>query len=394
MTPGNLKMATSPVANPDASGVGSNDLRAEVARLFAEDCGAGGSPGLGERTLSPDVWKLLKDFLVQEVARLKNVRADSMARRIRELARVVGLSTTDISILELLLRYKTQPLVSSLVDDMLKTMPHRSYRLSLANRVLPDLLGLSYNTSSARLSPNKPLVRTGMVFVDDDGEVNAVDRLQRLAFVAADSTRNVGQLLFGAAPPGELYWSDFEHVAEGRDHVERLIRGALKANATGVNVLIYGPPGTGKTEFCRTLAARLGVTLHSVGESDDDGNEPNRAERLQELVLVQHVFGGSHDTLLLFDEMEDLLADSIHMNMPNRMPVDRTSARQPGIQGVHEQDAGTEHGTDAVDFEFRRLDLPDGTEAHDVRLGTAPTFPKGAGTHLGTATRTPRHRVG
>ncbi len=301
-------------------GAGSNGLREELARLFAWTSEGGRSRVDGEPLLSRNAWEHLKDIMAREVGGLKNARADSMARRIRELARVVGLSRTDTSILELLLRLETQPPVESLVRDLLTCVAGRGYRLTLGNRVLPDMLGLSYNTCSARLSPNSPLIRTGLAHVEDDGDINIVDRLKRLAFATADSPRDVGQLLFGTAPQGNLLWSDFEHVTEGRDHVERLIRGALKAGATGVNVLIYGPPGTGKTEFCRTLAARLGVTLHSVGEADDDGQEPNRYERLQELILVQHVFGGSDNTLLLFDEMEDLLADSVHMNLPYRMP--------------------------------------------------------------------------
>ena len=56
-----------------------------------------------------------------------------------------------------------------------------------------------------------------------------------------------------------------------------------------MNVLLYGPPGTGKTEFCKVLAERLGVTLYSVGEADDDGDEPSRSERLQELRLAQRL---------------------------------------------------------------------------------------------------------
>ena len=318
------------ISETDLSGVGSNDLSDEVAQLFARESRRPESPGGGEQILSRGAWQCLGDFLAQEVARLKNARADSMARRIRALARVVGMSKTDVSILEFLLRYETQPLVESLADDVLRCIPHCKFRLALGNRVLPDLLGLSYNTCSARLSPSGPLVGKGLVHVDEDGDIGIVDRLKRLAFATADATRDVGQLLFGAAPPGDLLWSDFDHVAEGRDHVERLIEGALKANATGVNVLLYGPPGTGKTQFCRTLAARLGVTLHSVGESDNEGREPDRNQRLQELILVQHVFGGSHNTLLLFDEMEDLLAGSIHMGMPHRIPW---TGRRGGSQG-------------------------------------------------------------
>ena len=58
------------------------------------------------------------------------------------------------------------------------------------------------------------------------------------------------------------------------------------------------------------LAERLGVTLYSVGEADDDGDEPSRRERLQELRLAQRLLARNRGSLLLFDEMEDLLSDS------------------------------------------------------------------------------------
>ena len=73
------------------------------------------------------------------------------------------------------------------------------------------------------------------------------------------------------------------------------------------NVLLHGPPGTGKTEFCKTLAERLGVTLYSVGETDEDGDEASRRQRLQELRLAQRLVSGNESAILLFDEMEDLL---------------------------------------------------------------------------------------
>ena len=87
------------------------------------------------------------------------------------------------------------------------------------------------------------------------------------------------------------------------------IKGALASGAPGVNILLHGPPGTGKTEFCKVLAGRLDVSLYSVGESDDKGEEPVRGERLQELRLAQRLLAGHGGSLLLFDEMEDLLVD-------------------------------------------------------------------------------------
>ena len=121
---------------------------------------------------------------------------------------------------------------------------------------------------------------------------------------------DVHRLLLDAAPPSSLEWFDFDHVAEGRDHIARLLEGALRMNAAGVNIILYGPPGTGKTALYRTLADQLDMTLYSVGESDESGDEPTRAERLQELRLAQRLLAGNRGSLLLFDEMEDLLAES------------------------------------------------------------------------------------
>ncbi len=272
-----------------------------------------------DNSLSREAWEWLKDALGRDVARARNARADSMAKRIRELARILRMSKADIAILELLVRYQTRPLVGSLANVVNRSIRKQRYRLVLGNRVLPDMLGLSCSAFANRLSPSGRLVRTGLVSIDEDGDIELIGRLNRLAFATADPANDVRQLLFGTAPAGDLLWSDFDHVAEGRNHVERLVNGALQAKAVGVNILIYGPPGTGKTQFCRTLAARLGVALHSVGEADDEGYEPNRNERLRELILLQHIFGGSHNTILLFDEMEDLLADSIHMSRPRQM---------------------------------------------------------------------------
>ena len=76
-----------------------------------------------------------------------------------------------------------------------------------------------------------------------------------------------------------------------------------------MNLLIYGPPGTGKTEFARTLAARVGATLYAIGEADSAGEEPTRSERLAALNRAQRMLGKRSDSLLLFDELEDLFAE-------------------------------------------------------------------------------------
>ena len=72
------------------------------------------------------------------------------------------------------------------------------------------------------------------------------------------------------------------------------------------------------------------MTLYTVGESDDDGGEPSRRERLQELRLAQRLLADSAHSILLFDEMEDLLAHEASFGMMAFVRPRRASFRAEG----------------------------------------------------------------
>ena len=237
-------------------------------------------------------------------------RRDRTGQRLLNLAQTTGLSRTDAAILELLVRYQTHSIFQSLVDDVLIS-PSRWHDVNIGGRALPLLLGHSAGAIVRRLHGDAPLIRAGLVSVDEDGDMKAIDRLNRLARAPAEAGSEVNRLLFDVAPRTDLQWSDYDHVAGDRDHVETLLKGALERGEPGVNILLHGPPGTGKTEFCKAVAERLGVTLYSVGETDEDGREPSRRERQQELRLAQRLLSQDSRSLLLFDEMDDLLGDGL-----------------------------------------------------------------------------------
>ena len=237
-------------------------------------------------------------------------RQDRTALRLRRLGKTAGLNRTDLDILELLLRYETHAVFESMIDDIFEAPGPSMNVLNLRGRALSLILGFTARTIQSRLEDGAPLVRSGLVSIDNDGDLAIPPRLRRLATAPDDGSIDVTRLLLDVAPPADLEWSDFNHIANDRDHVEKLLRGALGSGRPGVNVLLYGPPGTGKTEFCKVIASRLGATLYSVGEADDDGDEPARKERLQELRLAQRLIVNNDRSLLLFDEMADLLEDS------------------------------------------------------------------------------------
>ena len=257
--------------------------------------------------LSGDGWIAFQETLADKARSAGRPRPDLTARRLRRLADITGISTTDIRILEVLLLYQTNPVIESAVDDVFMGGSRRAH-FNMRDSALPYFLDLSHRAVAMRFTPEAPLVRSGLVSVDDDGDLSLVDRLARLANLPGRDL-GVTDILLGEPDRAELEWQDFDHVAESRDHVEKLLRGALEAGETGVNILLHGPPGTGKTEFCRTVAARLGIPLFSVGERDNRGGEPNRFERLGELSLAQCLLARGGDSLLLFDEMADLLPD-------------------------------------------------------------------------------------
>lgn len=161
-----------------------------------------------------------------------------------------------------------------------------------------------------RLAP----VRLGLVsFHDRRGggvDVECGWTLERLLERQPDTTEELLEAVIGPRQPPRLALRDFPVAGREIGLLARLLAGALRAAAPGVNILIHGPPGTGKTELARTLADAAGGTLFSVGETDDYGDEPTRSERVSALRLAQRMLAARGGSILLFDEMEDLIGDA------------------------------------------------------------------------------------
>ena len=103
-------------------------------------------------------------------------------------------------VLELVLRYQAQPVIESMIDDVFRSS-RRFTPLNVQNPALPALLGVSANTVQARLRADAPLVRSGLVCIDSDGDLRALDRLNRLAAAPAGSGTDVHRLLEDAPTP-------------------------------------------------------------------------------------------------------------------------------------------------------------------------------------------------
>ena len=222
------------------------------------------------------------------------------------VARLLDLDAFEARLLEAAIGFARLPRISGL-----------RVRLSAAGEnfalLAARIAGAEAADAAEQVRRSAP-VRLGLVALQADGS-GGLDLVLPWKFAnalgecLADEERIV-ETLAGVRQQALLGLDDFSEHGEAADLIVRLLCGALAAKAKGVNVLIHGAPGTGKTELARTVAAAAGAALYAVSEADDEGDEPTRWERLHALRRAQRLLARRGDSLLLFDEMEDLFADA------------------------------------------------------------------------------------
>jgi SpoVK/Ycf46/Vps4 family AAA+-type ATPase len=152
-----------------------------------------------------------------------------------------------------------------------------------------------------------------------------------LSFVNAltFANKDIGELMshfIDKISPSNLEIADIPHLQDSLYMLSNVVRTALQDQEKGINILIYGPPGTGKTEFAKLLSQQINTTMYEVSARDSDGESAGGRERYLSLLMAQNYLTGKSDTILLFDEVEDVLIGSglgknSHQVVSNRMPT-------------------------------------------------------------------------
>ena len=225
-----------------------------------------------------------------------------------QLCKAMSLDSIDAEILQLFIDYSTCRVTGELWNR-LSDSEGENCSLRLDPRFVGMMLNRSEEEVAERLSVGSALRESGLIRFDQNSGVTVLPRLSFTVRQPLIDGIDVKSALMGPQRTTNLCLEDFAHMGDDVHHTMKVLRGALQLRSRGCVICIYGPPGTGKTQLAVTLASALGVPLHSVGETDEEGREPNRDDRLAELQIAQRLLSNAAPSLLLVDEAEDLFGD-------------------------------------------------------------------------------------
>ncbi len=240
---------------------------------------------------------------------INDVATSPLEKNLSLLGKEMKFDQTDQTIFGLAARYKIHEDLESLFDN-LGGSPIQTISL---------LTGLDKKIVTDKMGINSPLISSGLIQLksasygsktDLTDRFDIPDAISNALYKTYDNSDDIRTHILGKPAQAELEWEDFDHLDEIRTRLSGFLKKSLQQNQSGINILLWGAPGTGKTEFCKTLANQINCNLYAIGETDDDGDEPSRRERLDAMRLTQSLLRYQNDNLLMFDEMDDLFEQS------------------------------------------------------------------------------------
>lgn len=187
--------------------------------------------------------------------------------------------------------------------------------LELSNTKLYEVFSAMTNQSMQKVAEcfnkNSPLIDSKFINVNPDiapfDEKLSMDNgfLSQL-LTKFETEDDLLKVFFDKAKASTLTKAQFLHVDEDFSLCAKYLKEALKNKTKGVNVLIYGEPGTGKTEFAHVLSQELAVNLFEVKSSTEGGASLKGKQRFTYYQMTQKSLGDSGDSLIMFDEIEDV----------------------------------------------------------------------------------------
>lgn len=231
-------------------------------------------------------------------------------KNVNELGHALELTDTEVRILY----FSVVARVESKFEDAI------GYIGTLTIQVLEKLfnvcLGMDIKEIRSALSESGTLLRTGILCIDMDGGYAFSGRVEILRGLTDELQRehkdSLSMFRNNIVPSfqAKLSAAHYPHLADDAETIKHYLGSANQVKPTGVNILIYGAPGSGKTEYVRMIAEATGHSLYEVATETSNGKALEGVERFRAFRLAQSILERRNDTLILFDEIEDVFKEA------------------------------------------------------------------------------------
>lgn len=233
-----------------------------------------------------------------------------LAHNIARLGQALGLSKAEMQIVHFTVLVKQDNTLESATGLL------GSLSLNRLERLFAVCLDLQEDQVRNVLSEDGALSRTGILWLDLKGSFEFVGKVELLEGLADELYRNhkdpLGLFRNNLVPSGppKLTIDHYPHLARDIAVLRQYLATAMGCGRRGVNILIHGVPGSGKTEFVRMLMSLLKLRLYEVAMENTKGFALNGGARFRAYRLAQSLLTRRDDSLILFDEIEDVFHDA------------------------------------------------------------------------------------
>lgn len=301
----------------------------------------------GKNQVTEKDWALLNAVFSVYSTPVTVPEEDITFKNLIRLTEILGLSDDERKPLQLIYVSRQYEALNEFISSVF-TEDLKKASIGMARMLDAPLDGRKFATA---LSYGSRLSRYGLTYFEPTGGTGEglglplIDDEIIEKFDREMSDDQLAAILLDKSTKSELDIADFAHVGEQLDFVLNLIKKSVENGERGINVVLHGPAGSGKTELASAIAKHLNLAMYSIGEpgGNDDGTEYTEIGskrsasdiRISKLQRTHALLEGSKNSIVLFDEIEDLLMkgtdSSKSADVDNKLEVNRLLENNPVV---------------------------------------------------------------